>query len=55
MAAVQSKIQRLWDRVAVALVFAALLLVSILGIAFYYAAEVLERVVVPWAPRFNQD
>ena len=36
-------------------VFAALLLVSILGIVFYYAAEVLERVVVPWAPRFNQD
>lgn len=36
-------------------VFAALLLVSVLGIAFYYAAEVLERVVVPWAPRFNQD
>ncbi|MGA2997664.1 ABC transporter permease [Bradyrhizobium sp.] len=36
-------------------VFAALLLVSILGIAFYYAAEVLERAVVPWAPRFNQD
>ena len=38
-----------------ALVFAALLLVSVLGIAFYYAAEILERVVVPWAPRFNQE
>ena len=36
-------------------VFAALLLVSILGIAFYYAAELLERSVVPWAPRFNRD
>ena len=36
-------------------VFAALLLVSVLGIAFYYAAEILEQVVVPWAPRFNQD
>jgi NitT/TauT family transport system permease protein len=36
-------------------VFAALLLVSVLGIAFYYAAEVLERAVVPWAPRYNQD
>lgn len=36
-------------------VFAALLLVSVLGIAFYYSAEVLERAVVPWAPRFNQD
>ncbi|RWN53816.1 MAG: ABC transporter permease [Mesorhizobium sp.] len=37
-----------------ALVFAALLLVSVLGIAFYYAAEILERVVVPWAPKFSQ-
>ncbi|RVB76538.1 MULTISPECIES: ABC transporter permease [unclassified Mesorhizobium] len=36
------------------LVFAALLLVSVLGIAFYYAAEILERVVVPWAPKFSQ-
>ena len=36
-------------------VFAALLLVSVLGIAFYYAAEVLERAVVPWAPRFSRD
>jgi len=37
-----------------ALVFAALLLVSVLGIAFYYAAEILERIVVPWAPKFSQ-
>ncbi|MBV8238032.1 MAG: ABC transporter permease subunit, partial [Sphingomonas sp.] len=36
-----------------ALVFAALLLVSVLGIAFYYAAEILERIVVPWAPKFS--
>lgn len=36
------------------LVFAALLLVSILGIAFYYAAEFLERMVVPWAPKFSE-
>jgi NitT/TauT family transport system permease protein len=36
------------------LVFAALLLVSVLGIAFYYAAEILERVAVPWAPKFSQ-
>lgn len=36
-----------------ALVFAALLLVSVLGIAFYYAAEVLERIMVPWAPKFS--
>jgi len=34
-----------------ALVFAALLLVSVLGIAFFYAAEILERIVVPWAPK----
>ncbi|TIN70198.1 MAG: ABC transporter permease, partial [Mesorhizobium sp.] len=38
-----------------ALVFAALLLVSVLGIAFYYAAEILERIVVPWAPKFSQS
>ena len=37
-----------------ALVFAALLLVSVLGIAFYYATEILERIVVPWAPKFSQ-
>jgi NitT/TauT family transport system permease protein len=37
-----------------ALVFAALLLVSVLGIVVYYAAEFLERVVAPWAPKFNQ-
>ena len=36
-----------------ALVFAALLLVSVLGIAFYYAAEILERIIVPWAPKFS--
>ncbi|TFF27163.1 ABC transporter permease [Jiella endophytica] len=35
-------------------VFAALLLVSVLGIVFYYAAEILERVVVPWAPKFSR-
>ncbi|WP_102960799.1 ABC transporter permease [Mangrovicella endophytica] len=35
------------------LVFAALLLVSVLGIVFYYAAELLERLVVPWAPKFS--
>jgi NitT/TauT family transport system permease protein len=26
-----------------------------LGIAFYYAAEILERIVVPWAPKFSQS
>jgi NitT/TauT family transport system permease protein len=25
----------------------------VLGIAFYYAAEVLERIMVPWAPKFS--
>jgi NitT/TauT family transport system permease protein len=50
-----SEIQFASTQLDTALVFAALLLVSVLGIAFYYAAEVLERVVVPWAPRFNQD
>ncbi len=35
------------------LVFAALVLVSVLGVGFYYAAEILERVAVPWAPKFN--
>ena len=37
-----------------ALVFAALLLVSVLGVGFYYAAEILERVAVPWAPKFDR-
>ena len=36
------------------LVFAALFLVSVLGVGFYYAAEALERVAVPWAPKFDQ-
>ena len=35
------------------LVFAALLLVSMLGVGFYYAAEALERLAVPWAPKFD--
>ncbi len=35
------------------LVFAALLLVSVLGVGFYYAIEALERFAVPWAPKFN--
>ncbi len=35
------------------LLFAALTLVSILGVGFYYAAEILERIAVPWAPKFN--
>ena len=35
------------------LVFAALVIVSILGVGFYYATEMFERLVVPWAPKFN--
>lgn len=35
------------------LIFAALIAVSILGLAFYYVVEVAERVLVPWAPKFD--
>ena len=35
------------------LVFAALLVVSVVGVVFYYAMELLERLVVPWAPKFD--
>lgn len=35
------------------MVFAALLVVSVVGVVFYYAMEVLERLVVPWAPKFD--
>jgi NitT/TauT family transport system permease protein len=38
-----------------ALVFAALLVVSALGAGFYFVVEILERFVVPWAPKFNTD
>ena len=36
-----------------ALVFAALLVVSVLGVGFYYAVELLERLAIPWAPKFD--
>ena len=36
-----------------ALVFAALLVVSVVGVGFYYSVELLERVAVPWAPKFD--
>lgn len=36
------------------LVFAALLAVSVLGMAFYYVIEAAERVLVPWAPKFDR-
>ncbi len=35
------------------LIFAALLVVSALGLAFYYVVEVAERLLVPWAPKFD--
>jgi NitT/TauT family transport system permease protein len=35
------------------LVFAALVVVSVLGLAFYYIVEAAERVLVPWAPKFD--
>ena len=36
-----------------ALVFAALLVVSVVGAAFYWLVEASERFVVPWAPKFD--
>jgi len=36
-----------------ALVFAAILVVSILGLAFYYVVELAERLLIPWAPKFD--
>ncbi len=35
------------------LIFAALVVVSVLGLAFYYIIEVAERWLVPWAPKFD--
>jgi NitT/TauT family transport system permease protein len=35
------------------LIFAALLVVSVLGLAFYYVVEFAEHVLVPWAPKFD--
>jgi NitT/TauT family transport system permease protein len=34
-------------------VFAALLVISVLGLAFYYLVEFAERLLVPWAPKFE--
>jgi NitT/TauT family transport system permease protein len=36
-----------------ALVFAALVAVSVLGVAFYYVIEIAERLVVPWSHKFD--
>jgi len=35
------------------LIFAALLVVSVVGLAFYYVVEFAERILVPWAPKFD--
>ena len=35
------------------LIFAALFVVSVLGLAFYYVVELAERLLVPWAPKFD--
>lgn len=35
------------------LIFAALVVVSVLGLAFYYVVEFAERMLVPWAPKFD--
>jgi NitT/TauT family transport system permease protein len=34
------------------LIFAALVVVSVLGLVFYYVVELAERLLVPWAPKF---
>jgi len=34
-------------------VFAALVVVSLLGSGFYYVSELLERLIVPWAPQLH--
>jgi NitT/TauT family transport system permease protein len=35
------------------LIFAALVVVSVLGLVFYYGVEIAERFLVPWAPKFD--
>jgi NitT/TauT family transport system permease protein len=35
------------------LVFAALIVISVVGVVFYYLIELLERGVTPWAPKFD--
>jgi NitT/TauT family transport system permease protein len=36
------------------LVFAALIVVSVLGLFFYYLVERAERLLVPWSPKFER-
>ena len=35
------------------LVFSALLVISVLGLAFYYVVELAERFLVPWSPKYD--
>ncbi len=35
------------------LIFAALVVISVLGLVFYYVVEFAERLLVPWAPKFD--
>ena len=35
------------------LIFAALVVVSVLGLAFYYVVEFAEQWLVPWSPKFD--
>ena len=36
------------------LIFSALLVVSVLGLAFYYIVEFAERLLVPWSPKYEE-
>jgi NitT/TauT family transport system permease protein len=35
------------------LIFAALVVVSVQGLAFYYVVELAERLLVPWSPKYD--
>lgn len=36
------------------LIFSALLVVSVLGLLFYYIVEFAERLLVPWSPKYEE-
>jgi NitT/TauT family transport system permease protein len=36
-----------------ALIFAGLIVISMLGLVFYYIVELAERLLVPWSPKFD--
>ena len=36
------------------LIFSALLVVSVLGLVFYYIVEFAERLLVPWSPKYEE-